>query len=812
MPPAMFRYYRPSRLSDTPKPHDIYPASMVLLGQGYALWYPEPPVPLGLPQIGDVGYTSEGSFVRLFNINSEVSDETLAAHWGATFDVKPPLPPHVFTRIDRRHSSIAPGRYSSRGVQEKETRGSISFSALSDAAAALSAGYTCKEVQGALLVLQSPLTSSGLLESDELKRYMVREHERWYAHAKDTLRLGVQPEDIVLVSGWSKSSADWAVTVFSNTTTSYHASLQGRAANFAGLELFRSRKRTESGPKIQRHGTKYPRPAGAHDKLQEDQCMFVKRYRLKRRLLVVHEIVAGAGFNRLSGSRDDEGLGDATTGGVGDDGSASHHFSTAKMVDPLDVLLDYILEISDTKYAIARDEDLESIVGDHGWPADWATFLRRVQPPVLDQGTYASISIRELIAREQAVLQRRRYTRQDLQDWPRLSEENSGIMQHAKSRFTSFSSERSAPDDKWAYLKFTDASRPEKTRSFSAISPDGLLLAASWSSRNIFVWRTRDGLTVQRLQKPSAPPATSGVKTWPSADAVTAIAFSATGSHLAAGFADSSVTVWDVRYDDLLFSMTGHTSAVSAVIYTLDNARLVTGSNDGAVKIWDSRTGFPICTFALGSRIRDFVHSADGVRLFVHAENAVAVYDVTGPIVEISTFRSPVHKVFDLAVSRSGDRAVVVDNPGGKARVYDVDSRSTWSQILQLQGHSDMIWSCAYAPDDLEVLTMSRDGVLIGHDPSTGKKTFDTSIEAHGTAVSWSPDGKLIAAGGRDGRVMVWGAEKAKLIAQFMAPVKEISGLKWLPDSRRLLSYAKQGPLSLWNVGDVLRVRSVGQT
>ncbi|EKM58867.1 uncharacterized protein PHACADRAFT_248967 [Phanerochaete carnosa HHB-10118-sp] len=119
----MFKIYRRSRSPDIPTPDKIYPASLALLGQGYALWRPEPHI-TGEPQIGDVGYVSEGAFVRLFNINN-TTPEHQVSFWDTQFEIVPTLPPNVF-RIDQRHDSIGPGPFCSHGVQEKETRGSIS--------------------------------------------------------------------------------------------------------------------------------------------------------------------------------------------------------------------------------------------------------------------------------------------------------------------------------------------------------------------------------------------------------------------------------------------------------------------------------------------------------------------------------------------------------------------------------------------------------------------------------------------------------------------------------------------------------------
>ena len=121
----MFELYRPSSSPDPASPYAVYPASLFALGLGYALWYPEPH-DTGESQIGDVGYAHEGAFIRIFNINGS-KPEHQVAFWHAPFTITDPLPePENVFRVDRRHRPISDGPYHSRGVQQREMRGSIS--------------------------------------------------------------------------------------------------------------------------------------------------------------------------------------------------------------------------------------------------------------------------------------------------------------------------------------------------------------------------------------------------------------------------------------------------------------------------------------------------------------------------------------------------------------------------------------------------------------------------------------------------------------------------------------------------------------
>ena len=76
-----------------------------------------------------------------------------------------------------------------------------------DASVGVTAGYTCRETQGAVLVLNSPAQSEAIRDSVTLREYMRRHHGEWYDYARNILDQNVSREGVVLVTGWSKTSA-----------------------------------------------------------------------------------------------------------------------------------------------------------------------------------------------------------------------------------------------------------------------------------------------------------------------------------------------------------------------------------------------------------------------------------------------------------------------------------------------------------------------------------------------------------------------------------------------------------------------------
>ena len=312
------------------------------------------------------------------------------------------------------------------------------------------------------------------------------------------------------------------------------------------------------------------------------------------------------------------------------------------------------------------------------------------------------------------------------------------------------------------------------------------------------VWRTVDGLRVQCLGDEIFDGNTSA----PISGATTALAFSSDGTRLVSGYADASVIVWHLRSGKPLLRLDGHDRCVNDVTFSPDGSRIFTVSDDGSVKVWDAKSGWPICTFALGSRVKRIVFSASGCRLAAILHDEVAIYDAGPLIVQLTVFKTNSGALRDVVISPDGERTLICDN-NGIATIYRIDP---WEELLQLQGHSDQIRSVTFSPDGIEVVSGSYDGTLVGQSPETGDIYRKESIGSCGDAVAYSPNGAFLAAAGRNGDVVVWSAVSGEFIVSFETGVPHLAGLKWLPDSRRLLSYAAQGPLHLWSVGDVLRV------
>lgn len=162
--------------------------------------------------------------------------------------------------------------------------------------------YKCKEECGAMLLLRSEASSSILANTNDVKSYIRRHHSDWVSYVNTALGLGsLGAEHILFVRGWIKTSADWSATAFTHSGGEVTIALDaGGSPASAGLKYLHGHE--SKGPVVPRNG----RLVGKADSGQHtnDQCVFLRYYMLKKRLVFQDKLVAGAGPNDLSGYRD----------------------------------------------------------------------------------------------------------------------------------------------------------------------------------------------------------------------------------------------------------------------------------------------------------------------------------------------------------------------------------------------------------------------------------------------------------------------------------------------------------------------------
>ena len=107
-------------------------------------------------------------------------------------------------------------------------------------------------------------------------------------------------------------------------------------------------------------------------------------------------------------------------------------------------------------------------------------------------------------------------------------------------------------------------------------------------------------------------------------------------------------------------------------------------------------------------------------------------------------------------------------------RIWDA---GTGTELHELEGHTEWLFSAAFSPDSKKIITASKDGIVRIWNTKSGKEL--QKLEGHTNFLLFavfSPDGKKIVTAGADGTVRTWDVESGKELhkTEGKSPVFEI--------------------------------------
>ncbi|KAF8264577.1 hypothetical protein EI94DRAFT_1831716 [Lactarius quietus] len=245
---------------------------------GHALWDTnpgdQPPV-----ETGDVGFIRQGKFHRLFNaLYSE--DHPSNARFGVPEDHEQLFP--VSNHID--HAILPPNNFCSYGVTVTSSETGV-HAAGPSAPDTADVSFSCTTKQGAVLSLPVAAQREDTLALAQFRKWITRHIDSWYAFSQRQ-GLGIEMEEILLVTGCHRARSSGNVVFYESQVdarVSFGVHVPGMIGNTI---IWRVSSQHIQGAVVNQG------PSG--ENLPENQCLFVRGFRVERTFRIFSKIAAAA--------------------------------------------------------------------------------------------------------------------------------------------------------------------------------------------------------------------------------------------------------------------------------------------------------------------------------------------------------------------------------------------------------------------------------------------------------------------------------------------------------------------------------------
>jgi WD40 repeat protein/energy-coupling factor transporter ATP-binding protein EcfA2 len=286
--------------------------------------------------------------------------------------------------------------------------------------------------------------------------------------------------------------------------------------------------------------------------------------------------------------------------------------------------------------------------------------------------------------------------------------------------------------------------------SFSPNAKDNLI-ASSGPDKTIRLWKT-DGTQGKILEDHN--------------DKVWTVSFSPDGQYIASGSADKTIKIWR-KEGTLVKTLKGHQGEISHLSFSPDGQTIASASTDRTIRLWQWKN--------ISNTPKIFSGHKDVVYSVKFSPNS------------------------QLIVSGSGDRTI---------KIWKVDG-TLLSTLTQHEGAVNFV---TFGSDSKTLASISDDNTLrfwkSQRDPILTKKDHDDFVSKIITkddnkmlAVTFSPNGELIAYANAEGKIGLWKVDGTSL-PPLEGHIGQVNEVSFSPDGQTIITGGRDKTVRIWNLND----------
>lgn len=317
------------------------------------------------------------------------------------------------------------------------------------------------------------------------------------------------------------------------------------------------------------------------------------------------------------------------------------------------------------------------------------------------------------------------------------------------------------------YLKWID---PQGWATSVQFSTNGDILAIGLDSGEIQLWDWKNETKKATLSSHTAQ--------------VTKIIFSSNDRLLYSASRDQHIIVWDLNQNRVIRKISAHAAPVNDIAVSSDGRTLVSCANDQFIRIWDVQSGSKIYEFVFRGKPQAVAISSDNAYFaaggddgFIYQWNLINSRSPTNITLQLRTDPIPAQaRIWSLAYINN-DTGLLAGTDGGQSTIYNPARRSYAGTSLNFDikpppknlsdvfGSQFKFDSYSFQYGDA-IISLNWDGKVTIRQTEIFAPAYDILDR-----LDFSPDGSILAAGGRRGTVNVWNLNTNQLLLRAASPL-----------------------------------------